>query len=174
MSHDRAGNIEAIGDGAHGLHGPDLLQTRFEGFDHRGAVLALNGHHPRETVTRRIDHPETDQFLEGLPDPHQTGAAAGGVEDPVGERVGAALLEDLQPHGFLALEPAGFEEGRHVDIRTRCEFRGHIVAHLLARRRDVRSVETDVGSEVAGFPVVEPVLIAFRHVDKAAGEAHAG
>ena len=80
--------------------------------DDRGAAAGLDRHQPRQ----RAAHPaQLDQLIQCLVDADHADAAAGGVNDDV--RHGPAkLLDDLQAHRLLALEPIRLFQRRNLLI----------------------------------------------------------
>src|SRR2546430_14694895 len=83
---------EAIADGARNAQAPrgrarrfpfrSVVQSLIECLDNRRAAVGLNGEHARSLVS---DPAEALHLVEGFPHSDQAGAAAGGIEDDVGQ-----------------------------------------------------------------------------------------
>src|SRR6266478_5267626 len=108
---DRLRNPDAAGDGVGILEARRMLHAGLERPHHRGAAGGLHGDH---AGTFGADEADRFTFRKGLPHADQPGAAAGRIEDRVGQ-LPAQLLGELQPHGLLALDAIGLLEGRDVE-----------------------------------------------------------
>ena len=111
--------------------GPRLARRSpgVEGPHDRGAAGRLHRDQPRQRPVR--DPAQLAQLQQRLVDADQADPAAGRVDDDVGQPP-AELLDDLQAHRLLALEPVRLlERGRVEDVAVRRRPR----ARRSARRR---------------------------------------
>jgi hypothetical protein len=81
------------------------------GLDDGRAAAGLNRDHARALGPDPADRLE---LVEDLPHANQPRAAAGRIEDRVGQ-LPAELLGKLEAHGLLALDPVGLLQGRAVE-----------------------------------------------------------
>ena len=114
------GDIEAGGEGGSGGERGDIGSAGFEGADEGVGGGGLDADHAR---AGRADQAEGFELVEGFGHADDAGAAAGGVDDDVGELPGlggepiALGFGHFEAEGFLALgAPAGFLEGGDVEV----------------------------------------------------------
>ncbi len=117
------------------------------GFDDRRTSSGLHGHHFR--ALHGIDPAERTHLGKGLPHADHAGAAAGGVDDPVGQRP-VELLGQLVAHGLFAFDAIRLLEGgdvvpaqRFPGLRRDASGVGNQSVH----QRDVGAVEFTLTNE---------------------------
>ena len=98
---DRLRHADARRDGVRILEARRVLFALLTGAHHRRAAFGLHRDHARPL---RADEADRLELGERLPHADQAGAAAGRVEDDVGQ-LPAELLGELQPHRLLAFDP---------------------------------------------------------------------
>ena len=92
-----------------------MLDAVLPGLDHRRAARRLDDDHARPL---RADPADRLQFGKGLPHADDAGAAAGRIEDHVGD-FPAELLGQLDPHRLFALDAIGLAQRRTVEPAER-------------------------------------------------------
>ena len=108
---ERLGHVDAEGDRGGVL---DLDRLGRAGLERRHDRCAAGGLHTDEPGQVTLDPSERAELDEGLVDPDQSDATAGGVDDHV-RHPPAELLHDLEPHRLLALDPVRLLERGHVE-----------------------------------------------------------
>ena len=97
----------------------------------------------------RIDPAERGHLGERLPHADHAGAAAGGIDDPVGQRP-VELLRQLVAHRLLAFDAVRLLERRHVvPAAGLAELGGHLagVGDQAVDERDLRAVQLALADE---------------------------
>ena len=132
------------------------LVLLLEGAHHGRAAGALDADHAR---TLRADQPHLLHLVKRLPHADEAGAAAGGVDDHVGQRP-VHLLGDLVAHGLLALDAIRLLERAHV----KPAMGGHALAHLDAAVGDQTVDQRHRRAQLDTFNLEEAGDV-LRHVD---------
>src|SRR5215470_11670414 len=88
-----------------------MIEALFKRSHNWGAAGSLNGDHPWALL---VDPTDLAQLLESLPHADEAGAAAGGIEDDVGERP-AELVGELEAHRFFAFDAVRLFERRDIE-----------------------------------------------------------
>ena len=87
-----------------------LRFTFFPCLDNRGTACCLHGDEPRAFLANPT---ECLQFRESFPHPDDAGAAAGRIDDDIGQ-LPSELFGKFKPHRLFTLHAIWFLEGGHV------------------------------------------------------------